>query len=310
MRKTVQAAAVAFMALQMGTPGARAADLDTPPLYQPENSPMVEFGGGWYLRGDLGYSTMGVPTPAYGLTEANTDYYGIPYPNYRSTGVTSQSILTDPTHQVGAFGATLGVGYTFNNWFRMDATFDWRQPQSGTNTVNYSPLFNSSSNYLGYGCEGPNGPVGCYKTDQTNIQSWTGLLNAYGDIGNWFGFTPYVGAGIGVTNFRASTNESWYFANGVPYGNNGLNNYCPTGANGCYFNGYPGNITPNQIRNNFSYALMAGLSYDLVPHVKLDISYRYLNMGSLTGINAAGNTTRFTIDSQEVRAGLRFTPDL
>ncbi len=316
MRKTVHAAAVAFMALQMGgTPAAHAADLDLPPLWQPQASPMVEFGSGWYLRGDVGYVGLGKPSYTYGDTTSYTVLSGTPEPNYVSSS-SAQSMLTNPMNSVGAFGATLGAGYSFNNWFRMDATFDWRQTQIGSSTTSYvpsygNPIVGGNPTYYGGGCVGPTDtPTTCYKTDQTQIQSWTGLLNAYGDLGTWGGFTPYVGGGLGVTSLRVSTSENWYFSSGVPYGNGGANNYCPPNLGYCYANGFNGNTSPSQIRDNFSWALMAGLSYDVMPHVKLDIGYRYLNMGTLTGTNAAGNIIHSTISSQEVRAGLRFTPDL
>jgi opacity protein-like surface antigen len=74
--------------------------------------------------------------------------------------------------------------------------------------------------------------------------------------------------------------------------------------------GYRGPLPAHDIRTNFSFALMAGIAYDLGPHLKLDIGYRYLNMGSMTVVDANGNQARRTVDTQEVRAGLRWTPDL
>jgi opacity protein-like surface antigen len=147
----------------------------------------------------------------------------------------------------------------------------------------------------------PNG--GCYRVDTETVQTWTGLLNAYGDLGNWFGITPYIGGGIGLTHIRTSASENWFWNNGQSYGP--ANTY--TSATGVAFHyGYLGNVGPSQNLNNFSWALMAGLSYDIAPHLKFDLGYRYLNMGSVT----TGNSVRVTVDSQEVRAGLRFTPDL
>ena len=62
MLKTIKAAAIAVIAAQAGgTVAARAADMSLPPLYQPDNSPMVEMGGGWYLRGDVGYERSPFP---------------------------------------------------------------------------------------------------------------------------------------------------------------------------------------------------------------------------------------------------------
>ncbi len=297
MRKTVHAAAVAFMALQMGgTPAAHAADLDQPPLFQPESSPMVEFGSGWYLRGDVGYSTMGVPV---GVAPTNVGS-GLAPP-------AAQTIFGGTTSHYGSLGATIGAGYQFNNWLRSDATFDWRQDH--TVSINTYGLNCALDETIG-GVATLTNNGGCYKNDTVTTQSWTGLLNVYGDLGHWFGLTPYVGGGAGVTHIRATAQESWYWDYGAPYGGAGFNSYQSNAANVLIHYGYPGNIGPIQTRNNFSWALMAGVSYDLAPSVKLDIGYRYLNMGYLSATNAAGQTVHRTVDLQEVRAGLRFTPDL
>ena len=68
MRKVMMAAAAATVSLASGLVGARAADMSLPPLYQPEPEPMVEFGSGWYLRGDLAIPdahACSPPSPSY-----------------------------------------------------------------------------------------------------------------------------------------------------------------------------------------------------------------------------------------------------
>ena len=37
-----------------------------------------------------------------------------------------------------------------------------------------------------------------------DIRSWMGLANAYIDMGNWCGFTPFIGAGIGFATLSVS----------------------------------------------------------------------------------------------------------
>jgi opacity protein-like surface antigen len=292
MLKTIKAATVAVIAAQAGGTAARAADMSLPPM---EASPMVEMGGGWYLRGDLSYSNFGYPGTA--IIQ--------PDPTTGQTNATAQQILNASNAHFGVLGATGGVGYAFNNWFRMDTTFDWRQP------INNGVESTES-------CAGPayNMTTTCLRSDKTQIQNWTGLLNAYGDLGNWGGLTPYIGGGLGITHLEAVAQEKWMWADGTPYGNSGQNTYCPsgsdplTGATYCYIKGYPGGTGPQQTRNNFSWALMAGLSYDVFPHVKLDLGYRYVNMGVLDATNSQGQIVHRTVDTQEVRLGLRFTPDL
>lgn len=300
MRNQVVAALGAFAFGMIGD-GANAADMSLPPLvYAPSGAQQpVELGSGWYLRGDLGYVDISSPTPnplaANGSQPAGN----------------GNMLFSNNNSRIGALGATLGAGYQFNNWFRMDLTYDWRSPIQNKSTsaqtcdAGITPV-----------TEAPTNPTTCSVVDQSSLNSWTGLVNAYADLGVWGGVTPYIGGGVGVTHLNASAQENWYWASGLPYGNNGLNNYCPgtdtSGAvtNTCIHYGYLGNQGPVQIRNNFSWALMAGFAYDIAPHLKLDIGYRYLSMGILSAVNASGAVVHRAIDLQEVRAGLRFTPDL
>src|ERR1700680_4872565 len=69
-----------------------------PPMYGP---PPVEDFGGWYLRGDIGFSNQSVK-------------------NIRKSDESAYSQIDSLTQQTdfdtaGIFG--LGVGYRFNNWF-------------------------------------------------------------------------------------------------------------------------------------------------------------------------------------------------
>jgi len=258
MRKVMNAAAAATILLAGGVVRVQAADMSLPPAYQDSDS-LVEFGSGWYLRGDLNYVTINRPSYGYNSQATATLPSAAP-------GV----LIGDPMSQQGIFGATVGVGYAFNKWFRSDVTYDWRENLSGS--------FNQTS-------------TSWTKIDQTQIQSWSALANVYGDLGTWFNLTPYVGGGIGLSNIKVSTNEKW-FSSGVPFN--------PAGV---VFSTAP-------IYTNFAFALMAGLAYDVSSHVKLDVGYRYLNLGSVNVVDSSGNVVRRTLDTQEVRAGLRWTPDL
>ena len=83
------------------------------------------------------------------------------------------------------------------------------------------------------------------------------MLNAYKDFGNFRGFVPYVGAGIGVAYNRMSDVS---------------------------FTGNP-NLT-NVIHGNndlsLAWALMAGVGYQVSDRAIIDIGYRYIDMGSIS----------------------------
>lgn len=96
-----------------------AADLDSsffvnqPPPIQTQP---VEFGTGWYIRGDLAYGLDSLP---------NADAYGL-FP----TAAAFRS-----TYAIG-----LGAGYKFTNWFRTDITGDFLQPLTA-----YDPATNTNA---------------------------------------------------------------------------------------------------------------------------------------------------------------------
>ena len=82
----------------------------------------------------------------------------------------------------------LGVGYQFNNWFRVDVTGEYR----GGSHFQSLYVLNESANI---GTGNPTQIADFYRGD---ISSWVGLFNGYVDLGTWYGITPYVGAGVGL----------------------------------------------------------------------------------------------------------------
>jgi opacity protein-like surface antigen len=134
-----------------------------PAMYAP---PPVEDFGGWYLRGDIGFSNQ----KTKGLSNVLNN----------APGTTVQTINSD-FDTAGIFG--VGVGYRFNNWFRADVTGQYR----------------GKANYHGLEVVNFNGaPVG---TDEYrgSKSEWLVLANAYVDLGTWWCITPFVGAGVGMS---------------------------------------------------------------------------------------------------------------
>jgi opacity protein-like surface antigen len=130
-----------------------------PPAYAPP--PVVEDFGGWYLRGDIGFSNQHVKRLDNALDANN---------------LTSNQKLSFNT--AGIFG--IGAGYRFNNWFRADVTGEYRGNSQfhGTDQITY---------------------VGGIGTDtyRATKSEWVVLGNAYVDLGTWWCMTPFIGAGIG-----------------------------------------------------------------------------------------------------------------
>jgi opacity protein-like surface antigen len=130
-----------------------------PPMYAP--APPADFGG-WYLRGDIGFSNQRVDRLNNVLDANNTS-----------------SVQNLSFNNAGIFG--LGAGYRFNNWFRADVTGEYRGNSQffGTDRIAYP------------------GGVGT-DTYHATKNEWVVLANAYVDLGTWWCITPFVGAGIGT----------------------------------------------------------------------------------------------------------------
>jgi opacity protein-like surface antigen len=152
---------------------ASAADLAIAPPPMPYAPPMVDFGG-WYLRGDIGFSNQHVDS----IRNTNPALYANLLSFQESTGFD-----TAGTYQIGA-------GYQFNHWFRVDVTGEYR------GNSNFHGIDVSSFPLGG-------GPIG-FGSDVYNAQKseWLFLANAYADLGTWYCITPYVGAGIGTARVQ------------------------------------------------------------------------------------------------------------
>jgi opacity protein-like surface antigen len=137
-----------------------------------------------------------------------------------------------------------GVGYQLDKWLRFDGTAEYR----------------SSAHFHGQQVDQFVG--GILPDDYTaSKKEWLFLANAYVDLGTWWYVTPFVGAGIGASR-------------------NTISNFMDFGASGdggirlstTYFDDYS--------KWNFAWALYAGLSYQVAPAFNVELTYRYVNLGS------------------------------
>lgn len=154
----------AASAVSLMSGAAFAADLPYP---QPVPVP-VEFGG-WYLRGDIGFSNQQVKDVHYG----NEALYAT------QTSFNQQSSFSS----AGIFD--LGVGYQFNNWLRADLIGQYR----GSSTLNATDRFISGG---APGIDNYNG----------SKSEWLVMANGYVDLGTWWCVTPFIGAGVGTARVQ------------------------------------------------------------------------------------------------------------
>lgn len=260
----IKALSLAGAAALIGVPTAQAADLlpPPPPIQAPLRGPVVE--SGFYIRADAGL--------------ANVNEYGL-----RSTfpGTTPAALgVTQETGELGDDGILgLGFGYKFNNWFRADLTGEYR---SGVN-------YDSTVWYQGTGSCPAGGTTYCGDAYSGTVKTGLFLANGYLDMGTWYGFTPYIGGGVGFAAYQVS---SFKDASLYPLGGFGT--------------------APDHNGANFAWAVMAGVAYHIMPDLLLDVGYRYVNMGEIsTGALSCSSTCvhetqHFNMEANDVRVGLRW----
>jgi opacity protein-like surface antigen len=223
------------------------------PQLPPVYAPPIEeyVASGWYLRGDIGMSNQKIKSLDNSLFTS-------------AVRVVHQDFDAAPI-----FG--LGIGYQFNHWLRTDITGEWR----------------GKANFHGLDING---------TTQTNEyraskSEWLVLANIYADLGTWYSFTPFIGAGVGasyntISNFMDVNTPN----QGVAYGDTAS-------------------------KWNLAWAVHAGISYKLNSQVSFEFAYRYVSLGNalsgdiktFDGTNNINNPMEFrNITSHDVKFGVRW----
>lgn len=190
-------------------------------------------------------------------------------------------VMTDDAFSTGdAYFIGGGVGYQFNSWLRFDATAEYRAKQS----------FKAAGFYT-------QGGGTFYDIYDGHYSSTVVLANAYLDLGTWNCFTPFIGAGFG---FAANTINSLY----------DLGPFTPGGGAAL------GVMTQAKTEFGFAWAVHAGVAYTVTPNLKLEMAYRYLNLGSTTsglvdcGANGVcGGVFSYKlreVDSHDIKLGFRY----
>jgi opacity protein-like surface antigen len=182
--------------------------------------------------------------------------------------IVDQTFSTTKLDQTWSAGG--GFGYKFVNWLRADVTVDHR----------FASDFEGTRSLGGFGSQ----------REIANLESTTGLVNGYLDLGNWWGVTPYVGAGVG-----AAMHNLYDFTCSAACG--------PLGAQTTK--------VPGRRSYDLAWALMGGVAVDVGGGFKVDVGYRYMNLGEAEmRYPAASAATRGKeIEAHEVRLGLRYMID-
>jgi opacity protein-like surface antigen len=248
---------------------ARAADLPPAPSLPPLSPADAQFGG-WYLRGDVG---IGVNSTAPELKIA-ADPIAAGVAGGFISGAATQPFSNTTLSPFGM--VDFGAGYQVNSWFRADATLEYRA------RARLQSLYALT--------DPAGGPAQYADPYRADVASIVGLVNGYANLGAWYGFSPFLGAGVGFADNRLSG----FTDQGLGFGD-----YPSLGPAG-YANGS---------RTSFAWALMAGVDFDLTPNLRLELGYRYLNYGSIAtgGSNCLAGGSGGTFSTANCSAGVANT---
>jgi opacity protein-like surface antigen len=247
---------------------AKAADLPfpaPPSMPEPVLPPIESSNGGWYLRGDVGIGIEQMDGFNFDITNACC-----------AGALDGYSLIQKSMNDKAIIGA--GLGYQWNDYLRFDATGEYR----GANSFSFALAGPTAT---------PNQEFNLYSGSHGAA---VGLINAYYDIGDFWGVMPFIGAGAGFAYHQIT----------------GFHDVGEGASTGGYGIAEPENTT------SFAWALHAGLDYEVNQNLKLEMSYRYLDEGNAgAGIVTCFNTascadvdyTLRDITSHDMRLGMRWT---
>jgi opacity protein-like surface antigen len=237
---------------------ASAADMPELPMKYPV---VEEFAAGWYLRGDIGMSNQKVGS-----------LYNVLYDTASSVTNVHKEFDSAPI-----FG--IGIGYQWNHWMRFDLTGEYR----GKSSFHGLDIVRSGGDTY---------------TDEYQFKKseWLILLNAYLDLGTWYHFTPFIGAGIGASKITI----------------HGFTDTCVI-VNVCTGGSVATGATASTW--NFAWALHAGVAYKATSNLTIELAYRYVSLGdaqsgdlvTYLGGNTINNPMHFRdITSHDLKLGVRW----
>jgi opacity protein-like surface antigen len=260
---------------------AHAVDLPPAPSLEAPEEPAAPQFNGWYLRGDLGIGFEATtPDLVYSPDPpASGAFSPAVYQSFSGASIAPSGFID------------IGAGYQVNQWFRGDLTLEYRDGG------NFESLYTLND---------PTAKTHFDDFYRGNVSSVVAMINGYASPGTWYGFTPFVGVGIGFAHnsLNGMTDQALTTIDGGP-----------TGRAGRYFG--------NGSTDNFAWAVMAGLDFNVTDTLKLELGYRYLDRGKISSgssscrggtlsIGVCGGSTSYisslnTLASNDFRIGLIWT---
>ena len=266
-----------------GTTGAAAADRY---VLEPVEETQVEFGTGWYIRGDLGIAVNGVRNVS--VDRDITSDPSVPFEGRESD--------TDGSFTVGA-----AVGYQFTNNIRGDISYDFvSRHDEGVRGFTSCAGEAEYTDAMGSFVRPAN--VACFKEDQSEHTVNLVQANAYYDFAPSHVFSPFLGLGFGVARVAYDIADDRYTCNPIAG---------TTYRERCLFGDFGEKAVAVGVeRSGSTYhlagSLMGGVSYRMSKNISLDTEYRFTRIHSDPLFGGESGHTDVNGNLHQVKFGLRY----
>lgn len=161
----------------------------------------------------------------------------------------------------------------------------------------------------------------CMVAGSASHKAYNGMVNGYVDLGTFMGFTPYVGAGVGLIYTRNKLSLSGTCANsnetnvGSGTSFDPVTNTTTTTTTTTNVQFDCDTTTPNttvatydKASYDMMYGLSAGVAYKLSANTSLDLGYQYLTAPSIREyyVTNGGVQTSKGYNTHQVKIGVRY----
>jgi opacity protein-like surface antigen len=231
--------------------------------------------GNCYFRGDLGYSVSRDPSVKWAVTNFDRTYNGVDYAS--STGYVDSNFVYQGDSVVntsmengwfGGIGLGCGSGSRGLRGELMLNMHGHRKIDGEPGNFIINEIFTPVTTPTPYDFKDPL---------HTSVRSTTAMFNAYYDLGNWGGITPYVGAGVGVAHNQMS---EVYFTE----------------------NRFLTNKIQGDSRLSLAWSLNAGIGYQVS-----DMNFGKANSGIIDSAGGTNPVVRIDdMSAHEFKVGLRY----
>ncbi|MBO6816458.1 MAG: hypothetical protein JJ891_16505 [Rhizobiaceae bacterium] len=220
----------------------------------------VEFGSGWYIRGDISYNIDGRSDQGYEVLPGTGGPTAVDYDDGIGARIGFGNYVTPNLRMEvtaeGLFNSEYGgvSGQTFQGSRDTPGgtvTFDG----NGVVTGSTDPAFTPGDNV---------GAISGSESLDGSYSATAFMVSGYVDLASMGNLTPYVGGGVGVGQVRINESRTWT-CNPSPDETCGF----PSGQT----------LTTNYEKWRLAYRLSAGAAYRIDDKMSIDVGYSYSDFG-------------------------------